>query len=87
MGCYAAVEADTTLEVSIFCIKQFPSNRFRQMLADLRSTFNPAWLLFGLEVVEKDATFLRFLAPIADDYAGAVHNLTWIALTIDVAFL
>lgn len=43
-------------------------------------------LLLGLEVVEEDAAFLRLLAPVTHNDAGAVDDLAGVALTIDLAY-
>ena len=39
-------------------------------------------LLLGLEVVEKDRSFLRLLTPILDDNARAVDNLACVSLAV-----
>ena len=43
-------------------------------------------LLLGLEVVEQNATLLALLTPVADDDAGAVHDLAGVAFTINLAY-
>ena len=43
-------------------------------------------LLLSLEVVEQNATFLALLTPVADDDAGAVHDLAGVAFTINLAY-
>ena len=43
-------------------------------------------LLLGLEVVEQNATLLALFTPVADDDAGAVHDLAGIAFTINLAY-
>jgi len=43
-------------------------------------------LLLGLEVVEQNATLLALLTPVADNDAGAVHDLTGVAFTINLAY-
>lgn len=37
---------------------------------------------FGLEVVEQDGAFLRFLAPVADDDAGTVDDFSGVAFAV-----
>ena len=44
-----------------------------------------ALLLLGLEVVEEDGAFLRLLAPVADDDAGAVDDFAGIAFAVEDA--
>ena len=43
-------------------------------------------LLLGLEIVEQNRAFLRFLAPIADDDAGAVDDFAGVALAVEHAY-
>ena len=43
------------------------------------------YLLFGLEIVEEDRTFLAFLAPVPDDDAGAVDDFSGVAFTVEDA--
>ena len=42
-------------------------------------------LLFGLEVIKQDATLLGFLAPVADDHAGAVDDFSGVAFAVENA--
>ena len=41
--------------------------------------------LLGLEVIEEDVALLGFLAPVADDDAGAVDDFTGVAFAIELA--
>lgn len=43
-------------------------------------------LLLGLEVVEQDGAFLGFLAPVADDDAGAVDDFSGVAFAVEDAW-
>lgn len=43
------------------------------------------YLLLGLEVVEQDAAFLRLLAPVAYDHAGAVDDFASVAFAVENA--
>ena len=40
-------------------------------------------LLFGLEVIEEDGTFLGLLTPVADDDAGAVDDLPGVTFAVE----
>ena len=47
------------------------------------NSFGKRRLLFGLEIVEQDGTFLGLLTPVADDNAGAVDYFSGVTFAVE----
>ena len=56
-----------------------------KLARSIPSVSNASPLLLGLEVVEKDRTFLRLLTPVTDDDARAVDDFAGVAFTVEYA--